>query len=242
MRFTILRIPIEIRWSFWLVALLIFPFQLRVLTRPENWGFVAAWLVVVAVSVIAHELGHALLARRFGAEVDMTLYALGGFTRWATTSPLSAWRRVGVAAAGSTVGFVLGGLVWFGLDNDLVPDEAVLLGFALESFWQVNLLWGVLNWLPIRPLDGGHIFQGALEAMFGRAGTRIADVVFPVVTLVGGVWAFTNGFFIAGVFAFLLMMDEVRRWTARRPTPPAPPPSPGAAPDPDDEPFTLFDD
>lgn len=235
-RFSILGIPIEIRWSFWLIAILIFPFQLRVLTRPENWGFVAAWLVVVAVSVIAHELGHALLARRFGAKVDMTLYALGGFTRWATDVPMSAWRRVGVAAAGSTVGFVLGGLVWLGLRNGLVPEGAALVGFALESFWQVNLLWGILNWLPIRPLDGGHIFQGALEATLGKTGTRIADVVFPAVTLVGGVWAISNGFFIAGVFAFFLLIDEARRWGSRRPAPRRP------APQPDDRPFTLFDD
>lgn len=234
MRFKIFGIPIHIRPSFWLVAAIIFPFELRILGRPESWPFLAAWLVVVAVSVIAHELGHAVTARRFGAEVDMTLYALGGFTRWATTQPISPWRRVLVAAAGSSVGFVLGGLVYLGLENGLVDESSRVLGFALESFWQVNILWGVLNWLPVRPLDGGHIFLGSMQALFGKAGERIADVVFPVVTVAGGLFAYTQGYVIAALFAIFILMDEMRRWGARRPRR-----SRTTQPE---EPFRLFDE
>lgn len=231
MRFTIFGIPIHIRVSFWVVAVLLFPYQLSVLTRPRNWGYVLAWLAVVAVSVIAHELGHALLARRYGARVDMTLYAMGGFTRWATPAPLSAWARVRVAAAGSFVGFVLGGSVWLLLWAGVIPPEAAVLGFALHAFWQVNLLWGALNWLPIRPLDGGHIFLGLMQAIAGEKGERIADVVFPAVTLVGGALALANGLLFAAIFAFVLLMDEVRRWNAHRDDTP-PPEEP--------ESFTLF--
>lgn len=237
MRFSILGIPIHIRHSFWLVAAIIFPFQLSVLSRSESWPFLAAWLVVVAVSVIAHELGHALTARRYGATVDMTLYALGGFTQWSSPSPIGPWKRVLVAAAGSSVGFVLGGLVFLALRNDLVLTDSRVLTFALESFWQVNILWGVLNWLPIRPLDGGHIFLGTMQALFGRVGERISDVVFPLVTVLGGWFAFTRGFLFAAFFAAFLMMDEVRRWTAsraaRRPSPSSPE---------IEGPFTLFGD
>lgn len=234
MRFSIFGIPIHIRPSFWLVAAIIFPFQLTILGRPESWPFLAAWLAVVAVSVIAHEMGHAVTARWFGAEVDMTLYALGGFTRWATAQPISPWRRVLVAAAGSSVGFVLGGLVYVGLENGIVPDDSRVLGFALESFWQVNILWGVLNWLPIRPLDGGHIFLGTMQALFGKAGERIADVVFPVVTVAGGLFAYSQGYIIAAFFAVFILMDEMRRWGARRPRAPR-------AKEPE-EPFRLFDE
>ncbi len=238
MRFTIFGIPIHIRPSFWLVAAIIFPFQWTVLERQENWVLLGAWLVVVAVSVIAHELGHALTARRYGAQVDMTLYALGGFTRWSTPQPIGPWRRVVVAAAGSTVGFVLGGLVYLGLANGLIVFDSRAVGFALESFWQVNILWGILNWLPIRPLDGGHIFLGTMQGLFGRAGERLADIVFPLVTVAGGWFAFSRGFLFAALFAVFLMMDEVRRWTAararRRPAGPR-----GNEPE---APFTLFGD
>jgi Zn-dependent protease len=234
-RFSILGIPIHIRFSFWLVAAIIFPFELSVLGRSESWPFLGAWLVVVAVSVVAHELGHAVTARRFGAEVDMTLYAMGGVTRWATAQPISPWRRVLVAAAGSSVGFVLGGLVYAAFVADLVPAESRVLSFALESFWQVNILWGVLNWLPVRPLDGGHIFLGIMQAVFGRTGERIADVVFLAVTVLGGWFAFTRGFIIAALFAVFILMDELRRWGARRPSATPPPSEP-------ETPFTLFGD
>jgi membrane-associated protease RseP (regulator of RpoE activity) len=233
-RFSIRGVPIHIRPSFWLVAAIIFPFRLTILARSESWPFLIAWLLVVAVSVIAHELGHALTARRFGARVDMTLYALGGFTRWATAQPISPWRRVLVAAAGSTVGFVLGGLVFLALRNDLVPTDDRVVEFALESFWQVNILWGVLNWLPVRPLDGGHIFLGTMQALFGGSGERVADLVFPVVTIVGGWYAYTRGFVFAAFFAVFILMDEVRRWSAtRRQRRPAAEP---------DTPFSLFGD
>jgi Zn-dependent protease len=233
-RFSIRGVPIHIRPAFWLVAAIIFPFRLTILGRSESWPFLLAWLVVVAVSVIAHELGHALTARRFGARVDMTLYALGGFTRWATAQPISPWRRVLVAAAGSTVGFVLGGLVFLALRKDFVPTDDRVVEFALESFWQVNILWGVLNWLPVRPLDGGHIFLGTMQALFGRSGERVADLVFPVVTIVGGWYAYTRGFVFAAFFAVFILMDEVRRWSAtRRQRRPAAEP---------DTPFSLFGD
>jgi Zn-dependent protease len=233
-RFSIRGVPIHIRPAFWLVAAIIFPFRLTILGRSESWPFLIAWLLVVAVSVIAHELGHALTARRFGARVDMTLYALGGFTRWATAQPISPWRRVLVAAAGSTVGFVLGGLVFLALRKDFVPTDDRVVEFALESFWQVNILWGVLNWLPVRPLDGGHIFLGTMQALFGRSGERVADLVFPVVTIVGGWYAYTRGFVFAVFFAVFILMDEVRRWSAtRRQRRPAAEP---------DTPFSLFGD
>jgi stage IV sporulation protein FB len=234
-RFTIFGIPIHIRFSFWIVAAIIFPFQLTVLSRSESWPFLAAWLAVVAASVIAHELGHALTARRFGAQVDMTLYALGGFTRWATAQPIGPWRRVVVAAAGSAVGFALGGLVLLALRTGVIPDEPRVLAFALESFWQVNILWGVLNWLPVRPLDGGHIFLGVMQALLGRAGERIADVVFPIVTIAGGLFALSRGYLFAAVLAGFVLMEEVRRWSAlRRPARPS-----HTEPE---TPFTLFGD
>jgi Zn-dependent protease len=151
---------------------------------------------------------------------------------------MSPWRRVFVAAAGSSVGFVLGGLVFFALRSGAVPTEPRVLNFALESFWQVNVLWGVLNWLPIRPLDGGHIFLGSMQAMLGRRGERVADVVFPVVTVAGGLYAFTQGFVIAALFAMFILMDEVRRWSASRPKRRTEEPQTPQS----ETPFTLFGD
>ncbi len=73
--FPILRIPVTIRPSFLLIAVLI---GLGV----GDPVFVVAWALVVFVSIVIHELGHALTARGFGAEVTIELNGVGGLTRW----------------------------------------------------------------------------------------------------------------------------------------------------------------
>jgi Zn-dependent protease len=216
-RFRALGIPLTIRPSFWLIALLIAPLPFSYLTRLRAYPFYLAWIGVVLVSVVAHELGHGLVARRLGARTEIVLYALGGYTAWSTEEHLGPWRRVTVAASGSVVGFVLGGGVWLLHRNGFSTDLGVAT-FAMEAFWRVNLLWGVLNWLPIRPLDGGHIFLGTLQGLFGRVGVRIADVVFPLFTVVAGWWAYSRGYVFAAFLALFVLAEEYRHWSARSAT------------------------
>lgn len=224
MKFRILGVPIEIRWSFWLIALLIAPFPLDRWFEARVVPFLVVWAVVVLVSVVAHELGHALVARRYGARVSMTLYALGGYTIWETKTPLGPWRRVAVAAAGSGVGFVLGGLVWLATEPGQFEPASRLAAFGFAAFWQVNLLWGVLNWLPIRPLDGGHIFSGFLEGAFGAsAGRAVGNIVFPLFTAAAGWLAWQRGLIFAAMLAGFVLLSEIQRYSGgRRPPPQAP--------------------
>lgn len=211
LRFSVLGIPVEIKPSFWLVALLIAPFPISSAFSFRTFPFLFAWVAIVGVSVLAHEGGHALVARLFGAEASVTLYAVGGYTTWQTADAIGPWRRTLIAAAGSAVGFVLGGLVWW-FGPSTMPPVPSPGEFALVSFWQVNLLWGVLNWLPIRPLDGGHIFVGVLEGMLGSKGVRVADVLFPLTTLAGALYAFQRGLVLLGALALFLLVGEFRRW------------------------------
>jgi Zn-dependent protease len=203
-------IPIHIRWSFWVVALLVVPLPYRLILRPRAWPFLLAWLLVVLVTVLVHEYAHARIARRQGAEVSITLYLLGGFTTW-TSHGVRPQGRFWIAAAGSAAGFVLGGAVWLAFQAGLVPARPAVLVFALENFWYVNLVWGALNWIPVRPLDGGQMLSSALEAWLGRTGTTIANVVLPSVTLAGGILALTSGLYAIAVFAALVLAAEIAR-------------------------------
>lgn len=193
-----------------MVALLVVPLPYRLFLRTRAWPFVLAWVLVVFVSVLLHEYAHARVARRQGAEVSITLYLLGGFTTW-TTQGVRPHGRFWIAASGSIAGFVLGGVVWLAFQTDLVPAQPNVAVFALENLWYVNLVWGALNWIPIRPLDGGQMLSSALEAWLGRKGTAIADVVLPSVTLLGGIVAFTSGLYAIAVFAALVLAAEVAR-------------------------------
>lgn len=243
-RFRLLGIPSSIHPSFWLVAFLISPIPWNLLGEARIWPFLLAWLAVVALSVLAHEVGHALTARSRGATVEITLYAMGGFTTWKTEKPVSPWVRTAIAAAGSTVGFILGGLVWAAYRSGLEPSNAVL-AFAGDAFWRVNLLWGVLNWLPIRPLDGGHIFTGVLHGLFGERGTAIANAVFPITTIAAGLLGLYLGYPIVVLFALFLLMQEYRMRSSppAAPTPAEPTSGEGERTDPESQPrFTLFGD
>lgn len=212
MRFRLAGIPVHIRPTFWLVALLIAPLDLFRLR--QRLSFLVVWVVVVLTSVLLHELGHALTFRRFGVRSDITLYALGGFTRPQGGS-LGPWQRVAVAASGSLVGFALGGGVWLLLRSDLLPALARPVAFGLSAFASVNLLWGILNWLPIRPLDGGHIFSGLAQGVLGRRGEVVADVLFPVFTVAAGVFAWRRGFPFVALLAGFMLVQEVAMWQAR---------------------------
>lgn len=219
-KFRLGTIPVKINPTFWVVAIVLgLPVPDR--HRHEMAAYFAGWIVVVLVSVLMHELGHALVARRFGAAVEISLHLMGGHTSWATREPISPWRRVVVAAAGSGVGFALAGTT-FGLVRVLdVPIRPPLLASLLSLFVWVNVIWGVFNWLPIRPLDGGHILTGVLQAMFGRRSERVADVIFFVTTAGVGWYAFRNGLTFAAMFCGFLLMEETRHWSRGRPAVPS---------------------
>lgn len=210
-RFRLLGIPVNINWSFFLVALFLG-------WQPgTNAGILAVWVAVVLVSVLAHEFGHALLARRYGAEPSITLYALGGLTSWeADTTWTSSGRRAAVAAIGSAVGFALGGAVYGAVRLDLVRPSTYLMATALGMFVWVNLVWGVVNWIPIRPLDGGQMFEALLETVLPRHGPAVANVLFPATALVGALVAWRMNQLFAALIAGFLFVMEVQRWQARR--------------------------
>lgn len=222
-------IPLRVKLSFLIVICLLgMPLIRNVNTDPLTLaGRLGIWVAVVMVSVIVHELGHALLARRFGATVSMELWALGGLTSWRPgTKPITPARRTAIAAAGSALGFVVGAAafpLW-----KLVPPGDSALSLALGWVVWVNLGWGLINWLPIRLLDGGHMFQGVIEVLWPRRAGAIAKVFFLCSSAAAVLAALRLGLPIAALFAGAMFIMEVRALLApdRGPRPPVrPPPS-----------------
>ncbi|HEU4318733.1 MAG TPA: site-2 protease family protein [Acidimicrobiia bacterium] len=177
LRFRLLGMPVTVRSSFVIVAALIGFLGVGSIEQT------IAWIVIVFVSILIHELGHAFTARRYGSNVAIELNGLGGLTRWAVAEDeLTPGRRALIAAAGSAVGLTFGGLVWL-VASRFGPYEP-LAAFILENTIYVNVFWGLLNWLPIRPLDGGHLLESLLEKIAPARADSIARVVF-IVTAAG---------------------------------------------------------
>jgi len=171
-QFPIGPFPVTVRPSFWLV--------MAILGGLGGMGFDAQWTIsfvlVAFVSVLFHELGHAITGRMFGAQAWIELYSFGGLTH--RDRMFSRWREVLTSAAGPAFGFVFAGVAWLILPQ--TPINSLWRLVAVQA-WYINLSWSILNVLPVLPLDGGRIMAGVLGPTRARAARIFAIAVAVVV-------------------------------------------------------------
>jgi stage IV sporulation protein FB len=203
--FRILGIPVGVHLTFLFVALL---------GAASYRGVdIAIWTAAAFTSILGHELGHALVARAFDARgVTITLYGLGGLTSYAHGRGMTHWRSFLVSAAGSAVGIVLGGSVWLIARTgafDGVPHEVAVF---IDSFVFTALIWGVLNWIPIVPLDGGHMVQHLAAMIDERRAPLIGQIVtWSAVAIVVPV-AWVNGYRFAALIVVFFAFAGLREF------------------------------
>ena len=198
--FRLAGIPIAFEWTFLLWTGVI----------ALNLGdpiLAVAWVVVVTVSILVHELGHAAALRRWGVGSRIVLHGLGGVTiptRALDTRP----RRIAVSLAGPFAGVALLGLPALLLDATMAtpdPWDDILRLTVL-----VNLGYGLVNLLPMLPLDGGNVAYELLDAGTGGRGEVPARVLSILTGVAGGLWALSAGYVIAAVLAGFLVAENVR--------------------------------
>ena len=120
--------------------------------KPDS----AILLPILFGCVLLHELGHSLVAKRFGLQVlDITLWPLGGMARMSAI-PEEPRTEALIAIAGPAVNFVLAVLA---LPLLLLPQPVL---FFAQFFVLVNVLMGVFNLLPAFPMDGGRLLRAFL--------------------------------------------------------------------------------
>jgi stage IV sporulation protein FB len=203
LRFKLVGIPIEVRTSFLLIAAFLG-------FRLNRVDLILVWIGIIFISILVHELGHALTARHYGSEVAIELNAIGGLTSWTLPEDgITPGRRALIAAAGSATGLAFGGLVWLAATR-FGPYQG-MWGFALDYLVTINVLWGLLNWLPIRPLDGGHLFSSLLERVAPDRGEKIANIVFFATAAAGVIAAVIFDYIFAAILAGWLLWGEVSR-------------------------------
>ena len=196
--FRVLGIPVRIHPMFWLGAAL-----LNMSARSARE--LLAWIAAVFIGVLVHELGHAAVMRWFGFMPRITLYTFGGMAQRgaATGRREPGWiGQIFIAAAGPAAGFLLALLVT--LLGVLAGGEVYIVRFMnwiyfpfvnieggplairlLAGYLQlVCFFWGLINLLPVLPLDGGHIAQHILVRISPYDGLHRA-LVLSLVTAAG---------------------------------------------------------
>ncbi|MBB5858036.1 M50 family metallopeptidase [Amycolatopsis umgeniensis] len=193
--FRVSGIPVLLAPSWWIGSLIIVvlytPLVERFLpgaTTLTSWLLAAAFAVLLGLSVLAHELGHCLVALRLGIPVRrLRLFLLGGLSEVART-PRQPRQEGLVAAAGPAVSLLLG--VFCGLLMFAVPRESAAWLLIAECA-VANFAVGLFNLLPGLPLDGGRLVRAGVWAATGRRdkGTRAAVVGGGIVAAGLIVWA-----------------------------------------------------
>ena len=128
----------------------------------------AAFVVLLYLSVLVHELSHSVVARGFGLPVRrILLYPLGGFSE-IEREPQTPGREFLVSAAGPALSLVLAGL-GYGLTH--VVAAGTIGGTLVSQLMWANLVVGGFNLLPGLPLDGGRMLRAVIWKVTGRPGT-----------------------------------------------------------------------
>jgi Zn-dependent protease/predicted transcriptional regulator len=162
-------IRIGVNWSWlvvfvllvWSLASAVFPSQNEGLSDGAYIGMAVVAALLFFASLLAHELGHAIQARREGMEIDgIVLWLFGGVAQFRGSFP-SAGAEFRIAVAGPLVSLAIG--VVFVLLAGLVPLDPVVDGVAAWLGY-INLVLLVFNMLPALPLDGGRVLRSALWA------------------------------------------------------------------------------
>jgi Zn-dependent protease len=202
--FRIFGIPVRVDPTFLVIAALL-GFGIG------NIALLLTWVVVVFVSVLLHELGHAVAFRAYGQQPRVLLAGMGGLT--SGSGPLSSGREIVVSLAGPLTGLVVLGLPALWLDRavlDLTPTWHTVVREVLF----VNVVWSGVNLLPVLPLDGGQVSASLLTGVFGPSGWRAARIVSIVVAGGAALFAYSVGYPFGALFAAFFVgtnWSELRR-------------------------------
>lgn len=235
--FKLLGFQVWVDWSWLILALLItwslatgvFPALVEdELTPAAFWVMGAAGALGLFISIILHELGHSVVARRFGMQMrGITLFIFGGVAEM-TDEPPSAKAEFFMAIGGPIVSVIIGivmiGITGIGVSMDWPVPVSSVTGWL---GW-INLLLAAFNMLPAFPLDGGRVLRAVLwyskndlrwatritsniGAGFGMLLIALGALSLVFGNTIGGIWWIILGLFVRGAARSSYQQVLIRR-------------------------------
>lgn len=215
LRFPVFGIPVRVHPLFWALAAII-------TWHPDDLNTTLLGVACVFVSILIHELGHALFALHYGWPPEIVLYVFGGYATYSPGWGHTTGRKVTISFAGPGAGFILYGVIWL---IEWLVIHFRLVPFDAESryLWQffgfmkyINLWWGLMNLLPVYPLDGGQISRELFTHWRPRDGLEMS---LKLSLLVGG--AVAGYYFIhhqprTGILFAMLAVESLQHLQSMR--------------------------
>lgn len=192
---TVAGIPIRLHFTF-----LLFLLWVGLAGPHRAGGLSVAYVLALFLCVVLHELGHSIVAQRYGIPVlDITLYPIGGVAR--IEKRPTARQELAIAVAGPVVNVVIALLLIAALAAIKAPPMLALLQSPVQTlpvFLAKVLLanvWLVLfNLIPAFPMDGGRVLRAILALNLPPArATGIAASIGQSIAIAAGIWAIFSG-------------------------------------------------
>ena len=169
--FNLLGFPVRIHPFFWVVGAILG-------LRSHDAVALVGWILAFTIGILFHELGHALVVRSYGVRPRITLYGMGGLTSYdaAAARRFSSMQHITVSVAGPGAGFLLAATViavlgvstgaWMTIEvggprllaigGSIAVASPLVQYLAYFLVW-ISVFWGLINLMPVYPLDGGQI-------------------------------------------------------------------------------------
>jgi stage IV sporulation protein FB len=162
---SVLRIPIRVQPTFWLAAVVLG-------WNPDDPAVMVLWVACMFGSIVFHELGHALTAEACGYPSEIVLYHFGGLAFFRPHDHFPPLRQLLISLAGPIPQICMGCVVlavglwamasgWEFADPERYPMFATAVSFLVY----INIGWGLMNLLPVLPLDGGQSMRAIMTGL-----------------------------------------------------------------------------
>ncbi len=213
--FRALGYPVSVGWG-GVLLMALFGF-LEAGRQVNAYGLMVAVLggLVVGVSILVHELGHAVSADRFGMRTQaIQIHGMGGVCAYSGRP--SARQRLWISLAGPGAGLALGLFaigVRYGIDAAHIPVPS-LVWRALGMMVWVNVVWSILNLLPMQPLDGSTALLSGLKLRLSAR--RAAEIGRWVSLVTAGLVGLAALAMHMNILFIIAAMSLYQAWTGRR--------------------------
>ncbi len=231
LRFHLFGFPIRVHPYFWLAALILGAngsFGSERGFDQEAGMKLLMWILAMFVSILFHELGHAFAFRHFGHAARVVLYMFGGLATvdrssnpWAQPARIDNRANILISVSGPGAGFLLAAAVagmvmasggsfqfqeglpfWF---CQLPAGTGPTVWYLVQYMLWINIFWGLINLLPVFPLDGGQIANSLLcmnDPMRGSFRALQVSLITALILAVGG-YVVMHSIFMALMFGSL---------------------------------------
>ena len=210
-RFRLFGFPVTVEPWHW--AILAFCGGALGIKESEDLLPVLLFMAAGVVSILIHELGHALTMRVFGGRhISIVLHGMGGHAI-CQGAPFSRGQHILISLAGPLLQVACGLLVDIALKMSADTSggatvlEASPVYELLSSFIEVSLFWAVLNLIPVYPMDGGQILRGILGPRHIQLTLQISIIVAIFVGVLGPIYLKT---FLLSIFMVFSAVENYK--------------------------------